>query len=95
KNQKWMSSYFFLTSMTSFVVFLVAALYMFVNISYLEVAICLLVLLFLYELLLFYKLNVNFQAKKYGQLLIFLYFCAVEIVPLLAIWHFFAQNHTI
>ncbi|MBQ1666150.1 MAG: DUF4271 domain-containing protein, partial [Bacteroidaceae bacterium] len=34
-------------------------------------------------------------AKKYGQLLIFLYFCAVEIVPLLAIWHFFAQNHTI
>ena len=90
-----MSSYFFLTSMTSFVVFLVAALYMFVNISYLEVAICLLFLLFLYELLLFYKLNVNFQAKKYGQLLIFLYFCAVEIVPLLAIWHFFFFFYTI
>lgn len=95
KNQKWMSSYFFLTSMTSFVVFFVAALYMFVNISYLEVAICLLILLLLYEILLFYKLNVNFQAKKYGQLLIFLYFCAVEIVPLLTIWHFFEQNHTI
>ena len=95
KNQKWMASYFFLTAMTSFVVFVIAALYVFVNISYVEVAICLLVLLILYEFLLFYKLNANFQAKKYGQVLIFLYFCAVEIVPLLAIWHFFEQNSTI
>jgi hypothetical protein len=95
KNQKWMASYFFLTAMTSFVVFVIAALYVFVNISYMEVAICLLILLFLYEFLLFYKLNANFQAKKYGQVLIFLYFCAVEIVPLLAIWHFFEQNSTI
>ena len=95
KNQKWMAAYFFLTSMTSFAVFVIAALYVFVNISYMEVAICLLILLFLYEILLFYKLNANFQAKKYGQVLIFLYFCAVEIVPLLAIWHFFEQNSTI
>lgn len=35
----------------------------------------------LYEFLLFFKMFVNFESKKYGYLLIILYFCSVELIP--------------
>ena len=41
----------------------------------------------LYELLLFYKLITNFRVKKYGYMLIFLYFCSVELLPTLVFGH--------
>ena len=41
----------------------------------------------LYEVLLFYKLIVNFRVRKYGYMFIFLYFCSVELLPTLVFGH--------
>ena len=40
----------------------------------------------LYEILMFYKLFANFKKKKGGYLLFFLYFCSVEMLPALVVW---------
>lgn len=87
-GRKWISSYFLLISLSSFLVFPISLVTIFLNISYSFVAFCLLFVLILYEILVFYKLCANFKTKKCGVLLIFLYFCAVEIMPSLVVWHF-------
>ncbi len=95
RDRAWQSDFFFLTSMTSYVIYLLAALLLFVGIKFETVAICLLITLILYKVLLFYRLKTNFQPKRYGVLLIFLYFCSVEIMPSLIVWHFCDANNII
>lgn len=87
-NRKWMSAYFFLGVLFSCMIFVVAFLYLFMQIAFQKVAFCMLILLISYKILLFYKLFSNFKTKKYGVLLIFLYFCSVEIAPVVSSWHF-------
>lgn len=91
RNRKWTFAFFFLTAIFSCAVFVVAVLYQFADLSFEIVTKCMLFLLISYELLLFFRLITNFSPKKYGVLLIFLYFCSVELVPILVTWHFFAQ----
>lgn len=88
RNQKWMGSYYFLTSLFLGLMLPVTVLYLFTDMTPFEVSNCLLVMLILYEILLFFKMIVNFQTKRYGKLLIFLYFCTAEILPLLVAGHF-------
>ena len=83
----WMSGYFLLTSLLSLWFFPVAMVDLFTPVSGKVVLWCYLFAVILYEFLLILKLFVNFRAKKYGQLLIFLYFCSVELVPALILWH--------
>ena len=83
----WLSGYFLLTSLLALFVFPISLLHLFAVVSGTVVLSCYLFVMVLYELLLIFKLFVNFRAKKYGSMLIFLYFCSVELVPALILWH--------
>ena len=95
QGEQWMSAYFLLTSLLAFAVFPISQVEIFVPRYSQKVAFCLLFLLIIYEILLFFKCYANFKTKKYGYLLIFLYFCSVELVPLLICWHFLQLNHIV
>lgn len=84
-NARWISSFFFLTGVFSFLLYPFALIELFAGFPEKLLTLILLFLFILYEILLFYKLIVNFKAKKHGFLLIFLYFCAVEVLPALLI----------
>lgn len=86
-SYSWLSAYFLLTSLLSLLVFPISILDLFAIVNGQVVLSCYLFVMFLYELLLIFKLFVNFRAKKYGSMLIFLYFCSVELVPALILWH--------
>lgn len=88
ENTKWMSSFFLLCSLSAFLVYPVSLLDVYSEFESSVVTFCLFAVLFLYELCLFYRLFVNFGAKKEEVLLIFLYFCSVEIMPLLVLGRF-------
>ncbi len=87
KNLSWMSAYHLLTSLSALLTYPLALVTVFTDISHKSVGICLLFTLVLYEILLFYKLNANFRVKKGSFLLFFLYFCTVELIPLMTVWH--------
>lgn len=86
QNVRWVSSYFFLSGVFSFLLYPFALIVLFAGFSVKLLTLILLFLFILYEIMLFYKLLVNFKVKKYGYLLIFLYFCAVELLPALFVW---------
>ena len=86
-NRKWQSAYYFLTSLTAYLLYPLALVFTFNKTSDSIIAFCLLFALILYKILLFYKLCTNFETKKSGFLLFFLYFCSVEIIPTLILAH--------
>lgn len=84
--KRWTSSYLFLASVTAIILYPAAIVSTYVPEAR-EVASLVVILAFiLYEILIIYKLFVNFKIKRYGYMLIFFYFCSVELVPTLAIW---------
>ena len=86
-SASWMSGYMLLTALTAFLVYPISLLQLFSTISQEFAISCYLFIVVLYEMLLVFKLFVNFRIKKYGILLIFLYFCSVELIPALVLWH--------
>ena len=86
RHEQNVSSYFFLTGVFSFLLYPFALIELYAGLSRKLLTVILLFLFITYEILLFYKLIVNFRAKRYGYLLIFLYFCAVELLPALFVW---------
>ncbi len=89
--RKWMSAFMFINSLQAFIIFPIMLLSVFIPLQYNFMIICLVIVLILYELMLFFKLNINFRTKKYGYMLIFLYFCSVELMPVLVLGHFFQK----
>lgn len=83
-SNKWMHGYLFVTSLTAFIILPLSMLTIFFERSMEIVTSCFAIVYVLYELLLFFKLFVNFESKKYGYLLIILYFCSVELMPAIA-----------
>ena len=84
---RWMQGYMFLTAFTAYLFYPIALIDTY-SPSWGKVATASVILVvFIYEIFLFYKLFVNFKAKKSGYLLIFLYFCSVEMLPALVMWH--------
>lgn len=86
-SASWMSGYLLLTALTAFLIYPISLLQLFNTISLEFAILSYLFIVVLYEILLIFKLFVNFRIKKYGILLIFLYFCSVELIPALVIWH--------
>lgn len=86
-NQRWMIGYLLMTALTAFLLYPLALLDIFAHVSRETVIGGAILVVFLYELLLFYKLIANFKVKKYGYMLIFLYFCSVELLPTLVFGH--------
>ena len=88
RQRVWNNSFILSTILSSYAFFILSALTVFLHFSVKNVIIYSLFVLFLFELLLLYKLIVNFTNKKSGILLIILYFCSVEIMPYALLWHF-------
>lgn len=87
-NAKWLSSFFLLCSAVSLFLFPVSLVEVYSEVDKSVVTYCLLGVLVLCKICIFYRLYVNFCSKKEGFLLIFLYFCNVEVLPLLLVWRF-------
>lgn len=84
---RWIASYFFLLSLSSLVLFPISMFKIFFGWTNNIAFICVVILLILYKILLFCKLYINFNHKHCGFLLLFLYFCTLEIMPVLIGWH--------
>ena len=89
ESKRWMNGYFLVTSLTAVPLYLATLLYLFYPDSRNVVTVCVIFTIILYELLLLYKLFVNFKTKEYGYLPLFLYFCSVELMPAIVIWRTF------
>ncbi len=91
RNRKWMSAYHLMTSLSALLLYPISLLAVFAKVEQEIIIYSLLFTLILYEILLFYKLFANFKTKKYGFVLVFLYFCSVELIPIMSLWHFCDQ----
>lgn len=94
EDNHWLSSYFLINSSFVFVTFPLAAVTVFTQTGEMSVCIIMLSLLFLYKILVGYKLFRNFPVKNNGVFLIILYFCSVEILPILTIAHLIGVDAT-
>lgn len=81
EGTKWLVGYLHLTALTAFAIFPLSLIVVTVENTREVVTWAFLFVFLLYELLLLFKMFVNFEGKKYGYLLIFLYFCSVELIP--------------
>lgn len=86
-NRRWMSGYFLATSLTALFLLPLSVTDLFyaethsiVNNSYILIASA-------YEIMLLFKLFVNFKIKIGGILLNLLYFCSIELMPGVILWH--------
>lgn len=86
-NKTWMKGYLLMTSLTAFLFYPLALLDVFSNLHHELFTTCVILVVIVYQLLLFYKLIINFKTKKYGYVFIFLYFCSVELLPTLVFGH--------
>ena len=90
-SQRWIRGYLTQTSLTTFFFYPLALMDILRSISHEFVIGCVILVAFLYELTLFYQLIVNFKVRKYGYLLIILYFCSVELMPTLVLGYLAAS----
>lgn len=81
-STRWLTGYLLLTALTAFVIFPLSLTVVVAENSRTIVTWGLVFTLILYEFLLFFRMFVNFDCKNYGYLLIFLYFCTVEAIPI-------------
>ncbi len=86
KNEQWLKAYLFLLSCEGVLLFPVVMLLSYFDLSLQVAVIYTLVVLVLVKLLSFYKSYIIFFKRNGMFLQIFLYFCALEVVPLFALW---------
>ena len=86
KNKKFLTSLIFLISMEGVLLFPVLLLRAYFQFPLQSAAIYTLIVVFFIKILTIYKTYVIFFAQKAFYLQIFLYFCALEMVPLLSLW---------
>ncbi|KGI60486.1 DUF4271 domain-containing protein [Prevotella sp. S7 MS 2] len=86
RNIQWIHSYLFIGAMEGVLLFPAIMLLAFFNLSVSTISIYIIVVLALLKLLLFYKSYIIFFRERAVFVHFFLYFCALEILPLLAIW---------
>lgn len=86
-NRRWMSGYFLLTATSAFPFYFLAMLDVCDVWNRELVTAGVIMVVILYELLLFYKLFINFRVRIDGYLLNILYFCTVELLPTLVLSH--------
>ncbi len=86
KNMAWLRSLLFLTAMEGVALLPVVLLLVYFSLSMNSVFICAITILLLFKILTFYKCYSIFFRCRGGFLQIFLYFCALEAIPLAALW---------
>ena len=82
KNIQWMKSFLFIISMEGILLFPIVLLFAFFHISVSSAVIYTLLVVFIAKILSFYKTYIIFFAKETAILQSFLYFCALELMPL-------------
>lgn len=85
-RQRWTTYYMYATAFTVVTLYPTALLSTFHETSRHIVFWTVIFTFILYEVVLFCKLLVNFKIRSYGYLLIFLYFCSVELMPAVVTW---------
>lgn len=86
KNEQWMKSYLFLISCEGVLLFPAIMLMTYFGFSLQAAVIYTLVVVGIAKILSFYKSFIIFFRRKGTFLQIILYFCALEVVPLFALW---------
>ncbi len=86
KNEQWMKSYLFLAGSEGVVLFPMVLLLAYFNLPMQAAVIYALVVVGIFKILSFYRTNSIFFNKKGAIVQIFLYFCALELMPLMALW---------
>ena len=86
RNKHWMKIKLFISSMEGIVMFPAVLLQAYFNMSDQNVIIYVVIVLFFVKLWSFFKCYVVFFRRNVFELQIILYFCAIEMVPLLAFW---------
>ena len=85
-NRHWLKTKLFISSMEGIVLFPAVLLQAYFDISEKNVIIYFVFVLIIVKILTFFKCYVVFFRRNVVKLQIILYFCALEIVPLLAFW---------
>lgn len=85
KTRQWVKSFLFLTAIEGLLLYPATLLLTYFHLSIQAVAIFALILIVLVEILTLYKTFIIFFKRIGAFLQIFLYFCALEIIPLLAL----------
>jgi hypothetical protein len=86
KNGQWMRSLFFLTALEGVALYPVVLLQVYFDLSVRNVVYYFVFVVVLAKILTFYKCFVIFFRQNGFYLQIILYFCALEIIPFLALW---------
>ena len=86
RNKHWMKIKLFISSMEGIVMFPAVLLQAYFNMSDQNVIIYVVIVLFFVKLWSFFKCYVVFFRRNVFELQIILYFCALEMVPLLTFW---------
>lgn len=95
KNWQWLKSVLFITSMEGVLLFPGVVLQTYFELPIENVETYLVIVLIIVKILTFYKCFVKFFRGNVFFLQIILYFCALEIVPLLALWGVLDMTATI
>ena len=85
QNEQWFKSQLFLTAMMGIALFPLVMLQCYFNLPMQTALICVIVLLILVKISTFYKCYVIFFRQNSISLQIILYFCTLEIIPLLSL----------
>lgn len=95
KNEQWMRARLFLVSVEGVALFPIVMLLSYFDVSMKSAVIYAAVVIVLIKLLTLYKAYAIFFRQAGAFLQIILYFCALEIIPMLALWGVFglANNH--
>lgn len=86
RNLQWIQSFLFLSAMEGVLIYPFAILQAYFNMSLETVMIASLVIIACFKLLTLFRSFSIFFRTKGGGLQIILYFCALEVMPLLALW---------
>lgn len=83
---RWIKTYLFMTSIEGLLLFPLVMLQAYFDLSMESAVTYVAIVVILVKLMAFYKSFIIFFHRKGVSLQIFLYFCALEIMPLLAVW---------
>ncbi len=86
RNKQWMRSLLFISSVEGILMFPIMMINGYFDISVASASVYVLVVLTIIKILTFYKCFIIFFSRNVVKLQIILYFCALEIVPLLFVW---------
>lgn len=86
KNKTWISAYFDFLCGAAFILFPLTLLIVYFNLDFNFSKTFVLIVVICFKILLFYKCIRNFFNHFHGILHLILYFCTLEIIPLLFLW---------